>query len=139
MAPDDTVNTATQLGASLGTALAGSVLIAILTVSFLTGIQQNPNVPDEVKAQASVELAAGVPFISNADLESLMTDAGASPELTSEVLAQNEASQIDGLRVALAVLALMGLVALFFSGRIPERQPGSGEPESIPVPRTEEG
>ena len=34
-------NTATQLGASLGTALAGSVLIAILAASFLAGIEQN--------------------------------------------------------------------------------------------------
>jgi MFS family permease len=34
-------NTGTNLGASIGTALAGSILIAILTSSFLTGIQQN--------------------------------------------------------------------------------------------------
>ena len=38
-------NTATQFGASLGTALAGSVLIAALTASFLTGIAENPDVP----------------------------------------------------------------------------------------------
>ena len=73
-------NTATQLGASLGTALAGSVLIAALTASFLTGIQQNPNVPEEVKTQASANLAAGVPFISQSDLKAQMTAAGASAE-----------------------------------------------------------
>ena len=38
-------NTATNLGTSLGTALAGSVLIAVLTTTFLTGIQNNPDVP----------------------------------------------------------------------------------------------
>ena len=42
-------NTASQLGASIGTALAGSILIAALTASFLAGIEQNPNVPQEVK------------------------------------------------------------------------------------------
>ena len=47
-------NTATQFGASLGTALAGSVLIASLTASFLTGITENPDVPPEVSSQASV-------------------------------------------------------------------------------------
>ena len=62
-------NTATNLGASLGTALAGSLLIAMLTASFLTGIEQNPAVPPEVAAQANVELAGGIPFISDADLE----------------------------------------------------------------------
>lgn len=43
------------------TALAGSILITGLTTSFLTGIQQNPAVPAEVKSQTSVELAGGVP------------------------------------------------------------------------------
>ncbi|SNB90731.1 hypothetical protein SAMN02745831_07037, partial [Streptomyces sp. PgraA7] len=32
---------------------------------------------------------------------------------------------IDGLRAALAILALSALIALFFSHRIPKTQPGS--------------
>ena len=38
----------TNLGASIGTALAGAVLISALTASFFTGIADNPDVPDEV-------------------------------------------------------------------------------------------
>ena len=71
-------NTSTNLGASLGTALAGSLLIAALTSSFLQGIEQNPAVPAEVTAQASIELASGIPFISDADLEKALAEAGAS-------------------------------------------------------------
>ena len=122
-------NTATQLGASIGTALAGSVLIAVLTTSFLTGIQQNPSVPQEVKSQASVNLAAGAPFISSAEVETLMTEADASPDLIKEVVEQNEKSQVDGLRVALVVLAIMSVIALLFTGRIPKQQPGSAPAE----------
>ncbi len=40
-------NTGTQLGASIGTALAGAILICALTASFFTGIQNNPDVPDK--------------------------------------------------------------------------------------------
>ena len=69
-------NTATQFGASVGTALAGSVLIAALTASFLSGIAQNPDVPKDLSSKASVELAAGVPFVSDAQLESAMQQAG---------------------------------------------------------------
>src|SRR5207344_988833 len=58
-------NTATQFGASIGTALAGSILIAALTASFLVGVQENPSIPPEVKSQATVQLAGGVPFISD--------------------------------------------------------------------------
>ena len=62
-------NTMTNLGASLGTALAGSLLIATLTSSFLTNVQQSQAIPASAKEQAQVELAGGIPFISDADLE----------------------------------------------------------------------
>ena len=75
-------NTASQFGASLGTALAGSILIAALTASFLTGIAQNPAVPDEVVAQANVQLSDGVPFISDAQLETALQQAGVDEQTT---------------------------------------------------------
>jgi MFS family permease len=118
-------NTATNLGASIGTALAGSLLIAALTASFLHGIEQNPAVPPEVSARANVELADGIPFISDADLQTALTEAGASQEVAQAVLDENQQARLDGLRIALAVLALIALIALFFSTRIPTEQPGS--------------
>ncbi|RYV52775.1 MFS transporter [Pengzhenrongella frigida] len=127
--PEETVevgglqNTATNLGASIGTALAGSLLIAALTASFLAGIEENPDVPPEVAAQATVELAGGAPFISNADLEDALTQAGVSSEVTQAALDENTEARLDGLRVALAALALIALLGLFFSGRIPTEQP----------------
>ena len=72
-------NTGTQLGASIGTALAGAVLISALTASFLTGVQNNPAVPDRVAAQAQTSLAGGVPFISDADLKAALSDAHVPP------------------------------------------------------------
>ncbi len=118
-------NTATNLGASIGTALAGSLLIAALTASFLHGIEQNPAVPPQVAAQANVELAGGIPFISDADLEAALTQAGTSTDVTQAVLDENEQARLDGLRTALAALALIVLIGLFFSSRIPKEQPGS--------------
>ena len=45
--------TAQNLGASLGTALIGSVLIAGLTTGFVTRIEQNPAVPPDVQQSLS--------------------------------------------------------------------------------------
>ncbi|HEX5017429.1 MAG TPA: MFS transporter, partial [Actinomycetes bacterium] len=69
-------NTAMNLGASLGTAVIGSILIGALGASIALGIQNNSDVPDDVKAQASTEIANGVPFISDTQLESALDDAG---------------------------------------------------------------
>jgi MFS family permease len=118
-------NTGTNLGASIGTALAGSILIVALTSSFLTGIQQNPAVPDSVKAQANVNLAGGVPFISDADLQAGLDQAGVSEETAAVALEANQQARLDGLRAALVVLALIALLALFAARRIPTQQPGS--------------
>ena len=117
-------NSATNLGASLGTALAGSLLIAALTASFLTGISENGAVPAEVTAQAEVELAGGIPFISDTDLEEALTSAGADAEVTQAVLDENGQARLDGLRTALAALGLIALLGLFLSRRIPSEQPG---------------
>ncbi len=118
-------NTATQFGASLGTALAGSVMIAALTASFLSGLAQNPDVPKSVSSQASVQLASGVPFVSDAQLEAALKDAGVDQKTTQAIVDVNEQARLDGLRSALALLALLGVTSLFFTKRIPRHQPGA--------------
>jgi EmrB/QacA subfamily drug resistance transporter len=128
-------NTATNLGASIGTALAGSVLIAVLASSFLAGIAQNPKVPPEVTAQAQVQLAAGAPFVSEAQLSEQLTQAGVSPAVSQELTAQNHASQIQALHASLAILAVLAVVALFCTGAIPDRQPEKAPAQpAIPQP-----
>src|SRR5206468_10552356 len=49
-------NTATNLGASIGTALAGAILIATLTTSFATNIQNSDAIPARAKSQAHTQL-----------------------------------------------------------------------------------
>ena len=118
-------NTVTNLGASLGTALAGSILIAVLTTSFLTNIENNSAVPQSVKDKANSELASGIPFMSDKQLQAAAAEAGASSEVTKAALDANAEARLDGLRAGLAVLILIAAVAIFFVGLIPTRQPGS--------------
>ena len=61
-------NTLTNLGASFGTALAGTVLIAVLTTTFLGTVASDPAVPAAMASKAQVELSAGIPFVSDKDL-----------------------------------------------------------------------
>jgi MFS family permease len=118
-------NTATNLGASLGTALAGAILIATLTSAFLTNIEQSSAIPSRVKSQANVKLAGGAPFISDADLEAALDQAHVRSKATDAALDAYREARIKGLRSALAILALLSIVALFLAQRIPTRQPGA--------------
>jgi MFS family permease len=118
-------NTVTNLGASMGTALAGSILIAAMTTSFIASIQDNPDIPDDVKSQAEVELAGGVPFISDDDLRTALSDAGVPSDVSEPVLDDYSDARLDGLRKALAMLAAASILALLLSGSIPARQPGT--------------
>jgi hypothetical protein len=72
-------------GASLGTAPAGSVLIASLTATLLAGVQQNPAVPPEVSQKADVRLSSGAPFLSDGDLESALDKAGVTGETAAAI------------------------------------------------------
>ena len=118
-------NTVTNLGSSIGTAMAGSILIATLTTSFLTSIEKNPAVPASVSSQASTKLAAGAPFLSDAQLSAALTKAGVPPQQAQAAMQANTTARVVALRAALALLAFFALVAFFFTGRIPRRQPGA--------------
>jgi hypothetical protein len=117
----------TNLGASLGTALAGSVMIAAVTTAFLANVLQSSAIPDRVKAQAQVELAGGVPFVSDADLQAALDKAGVNGKTTEAALDAYADARIEGLRNAFAILAVLVVVALFFAQRIPTTQPGHAE------------
>jgi MFS family permease len=112
-------NTASNLGLSIGTALAGAVLISALTSSFFSGIAGNPAVPKDLSSKAQTELTSGVPFVSDADLEAALEDAGVSKSATTAVVDENADARLEALRASLSVLAVLALIALFFSRGLP--------------------
>jgi hypothetical protein len=113
----------TNLGASLGTALAGSVMIAAVSSAFLTNIQHSSAIPDRVKSDAQVQLAGGVPFVSDADLQHALDQAHVSRKSTSAALNAYGDARIDGLTSSLVLLAFVALAGLFLAQRIPRSQP----------------
>jgi Na+/melibiose symporter-like transporter len=124
-------NTFSNLGISIGTALAGAILMSALTSSFLTGIQDHPEVPDDLSSQAATELTSGVPFISDADLDTALEQAGVSSVTAEAIVDENAQARIDGLRAALSVLAVLAVVALLFSGSLPTTPVGAGRDEDV--------
>jgi MFS family permease len=126
-------NTFSNLGISIGTALAGAVLMSALTASFFSGIAGNPAVPKDLTSKAQTELTSGVPFISDADLQHALDAAGVPPETATAVVDENADARLDALRASLSVLAVLALVALFLSRGIPTTPVGT-EPTDVASP-----
>ena len=118
-------NTMTNLGASIGTALAGAILIATLSSAFVANIQNSDAIPSRVKSQAQTQLAGGVPFISDADLNAALDEANVPPRQSEAALSAYQSARISGLQSALAVLAIFSVIALFLAQKIPTEQPGA--------------
>ncbi|MCU0274483.1 MAG: MFS transporter [Acidimicrobiales bacterium] len=118
-------NTATNLGASLGTALIGSILLSTLAGSATAALQNNPDVPPEVLAVAEVELANDVQFVSQTQLREALEQTDLDAASQQAILDANEEARIAALRTAFAAAALLTIGALFLTGGIPVHAPGS--------------
>ncbi len=76
-----------------------------------------------------MELAGGIPFISDKDLQAALDKAGVPAKTADAIVQENATARIDGLRASLSVLAVIALIALFFTRRIPTRQPSASASE----------
>ena len=93
-------NTVTNLGASIGTALAGAVLISALTTSFFTGHPGQPRRPRRaVRAGARSSWPSGVPVRVRRPSWRPRSPTPASTTATADaVVDENEQARLDGLR-----------------------------------------
>ncbi|HSE55664.1 MAG TPA: MFS transporter [Nocardioidaceae bacterium] len=131
-------NTMTNLGASLGTALVGSVLISSLTSAVISGLENNPDVPPQVAQAAPVELASGVPFLSDAQLEDALDEAGVT-DGKQAIMDVNTEARLEALRKAFAVAGLLAISSLFFTSRLPTTPPGAPSAPTAPATETAPG
>ena len=114
-------NTFTNFGASLGTALVGAVLIGSLSTTFATGVAANPAVPASVVAQSTTTLESGIPFVSDAALREHLATSDLPAGTQDAIVSENASARLVALRVALSVVALVIVVALFFARMLPDR------------------
>jgi MFS family permease len=113
--------TSLNLGASLGVALVGSIVIGLLATNFTTLVSTNPNLPDSVKQQVSVAAEKSANFVSASQVESAAVEAGLTADQTTELVQNYSDAQLAALRAGLAFLALFAVFALAWVRRLPEK------------------
>jgi hypothetical protein len=125
--------TAQNLGASLGTALIGAVLIAALTSGFVARVQENPDLSPTVREQVAQVAEQGIPVVPVADVEQAALDAGLSAEEAQAVADDYGEAELDGLKRAILAVALFGVISLWFTRNLPARaQPATAPQAEVP-------
>jgi hypothetical protein len=113
-----------QPGTSLGTALVGAVLIANLTTGLVNGVQDSSAIPANVTSQATTQLEAGVPSPPTATRRPSSRRQTSRPTRPDPIVKANSDVRLAALRTLLWVVALIAVVALFFTGLIPTEPVG---------------
>jgi Na+/melibiose symporter-like transporter len=120
--------TAQNLGASLGTALIGSVLIAALTSGFVSRVEENPAVTAPVKERVEQVTQAGIPVVPVDDVEQAALDGGLPSAEAKEIADDYGDAQLQALKRAIGAVAIFALLSLWFTRRLPGRALGPAAP-----------
>jgi MFS family permease len=127
--------TAQNLGASLGTALIGAILLGGLTASFVDRIADNPALTEDQQAAVTAYVnETGLEVIPVPQLEAALTAAGVPADATTAIVTDYGQSQLDGLRNALFAVAVFAVLSTWFTRRLPGESTAAPKPQPDPAP-----
>ena len=125
--------TAQNLGASLGTALIGSVLLTGLLTGFTIRIAENPALSEPVRAQITAATQEGIEIVTTEQANATAISAGLTPAEADAVTADYADAQLEALKKAMLAVALLALLSLMFTRRLPSK-PLAPEPDAAASP-----
>jgi MFS family permease len=108
-----------NLGSSLGTAIAGSVMIAIFVNTSVTLINQNTTFNSDQKTQLTQAFTSKAQIVSNAQIEGYLQ--GQPQNISNEVIQINAQARDKALSDVVIILGVLGIGGLITSSRIPRR------------------
>ncbi|HET7828483.1 MAG TPA: MFS transporter [Candidatus Limnocylindrales bacterium] len=132
--------TAQNLGASLGTALIGAILLGAMTSAFVSAIDENPAIPDDLRVRLTEQAtSSGLEVLPVQQVEAYLLEAGLPADQATAISTDYANSQLQGLKVALFAVAVFAVLATWFTRRLPNESTAAAEPdgaaaEPVPVP-----
>lgn len=113
--------TAQNLAASVGTAVMGAVVVAVLSAGVMKAITAHPVLTPELTAQVDLD---NINFLSNERLAERLKQTTATPEQVEAAIAVNEEARLRALKVAFFILGSLALLSIIPCGRLPDYRPG---------------
>lgn len=119
--------TTQNLASAVGTAVAGALLVGILTANVAGALTDNVELPPTLAAQVDLD---NTNFVSNDRLKEVLAQTDATPAQVDAAVALNEQARLGALRVGLLILAGLSALAVVPASRLPNYRPGE-IPESV--------
>ena len=113
--------TTQNLAAGVGTAVAGALLVGLLSAGILYRIAENPQLPPAVLSQVDLD---SINFVSNDRLLGIMERTGAAPEQVAEAVRVNAEARLQALKIGLLIMAAVAALAIIPASRLPGYRPG---------------
>lgn len=125
--------TTQNLAAAVGTAVAGALLVGLLSAIVIGGVAASPKLTPELQAQVDLD---NINFISNDRLQSVMANTTATPAQVAEAVRVNTEARLRALKIGLLIMAGIAMLAIFPAGRLPNYIPGEiPGPGAVPTKR----
>lgn len=119
--------TTQNLASAVGTAVAGALLVGMLSVNVISSLAEHPEIPPELASQVDLDR---VNFISNDRLHEALEQTDATPAQVDAAVALNEEARLSALKLGLLILAGVSALAIVPASRLPNFRPGE-IPESV--------
>jgi predicted MFS family arabinose efflux permease len=113
--------TTQNLAAAVGTALAGALLVGLLSAVVLQSLTANPVLPPEIQAQVDLD---SINFLSNERLQAVLERTTATPAQVAEAVRINTEARLRALKIGLLIMAGLALLTIIPASRLPNYTPG---------------
>jgi len=130
--------TTQNLAAGVGTAIAGALLVGLLSAGIMYRITANPLLTPELQSQLDLD---SINFLSNDRLLSVMQRTTATPAQVEEAVRVNSEARLRALKIGLLIMAAVAALAMIPASRLPAYRPGEipdGPPSRNTAKRKEE-
>ncbi|MBR0900952.1 MFS transporter [Bradyrhizobium tropiciagri] len=113
--------TAQNLAAAVGTAVAGALLVGLLSTIALGKITASPVLTKELQSQIDLN---NITFVSNDRLRSVLEGTSGTPQQVEEAVRVNTEARLRALKIGLLIMAGLALLAVIPAGHLPNYRPG---------------
>jgi len=125
--------TTNNLANAIGTAVAGALLVTLLSGNVLRSVAETPMLTPELQAQVNLD---SINFVSNDRLRGILSNTTATPEQVDAAVLLNEAARLRALKIGLLLMAMLSLVSIVPAGRLPDYLPGQLPADNLDTGKT---